>query len=256
MLSPAQISTFHERGLIKLPGFYTGGMIAPMRTAVWRFLEKREGIQQSAPDTWPAQQPGTRPAKLTKLNMNAVFDPLLGPKLQEVLGALAPGQTATPFPGTGHRQTLISFPDSDQWHLPHAMWHTDLPHQAGRTSPQGLQTFICMDEVAPQGGGTLVLAGSHRADVGGQGQIPSAQFKKLLGEQSDYAATLFDKNTPNRNDLLAQPGSFKGVELQPIELTGQAGDLYIMDMRCLHTLSPNVLNKPRLVVTQRFEVTP
>lgn len=249
-LSTAQIDEFHERGLIKLGGFYPAQVMAPMRAAIWAFLQKRDGIKEAAPSTWPSGPL----SKLAKLNAAAAFDPLDTEKMQQGLSPLVSGHPVQPFPGGGHRQALITFPDAEKWCLPHAMWHTDLPHAPGRSTPQGLQTFICLDEVAPQGGGTLVLTGSHRVHVGAQGQIASGQFKKLFEKQSAYAAALFDKNTPNRNTLLKEAGSYEGIALQPIELTGQAGDVYIMDMRCLHTLSPNVLDKPRRVVTQRFTV--
>jgi hypothetical protein len=33
---------------------------------------------------------------------------------------------------------------------------------------------------------------------------------------------------------------------------GEPGDVFLMDMRMLHTLAPNAAHVPRMMVTQRF----
>jgi hypothetical protein len=37
-----------------------------------------------------------------------------------------------------------------------------------------------------------------------------------------------------------------------VELCGEGGDVFLMDMRLLHTLAPNASRVPRLMATQRF----
>jgi hypothetical protein len=38
------------------------------------------------------------------------------------------------------------------------------------------------------------------------------------------------------------------LEQQVVELTGDAGDVYFMDLRVLHTVTPNSLKVPKLIV--------
>ena len=37
-----------------------------------------------------------------------------------------------------------------------------------------------------------------------------------------------------------------------VELHGEPGDVFLTDLRLLHTLAPNASRVPRLMVTQRF----
>jgi hypothetical protein len=56
----------------------------------------------------------------------------------------------------------------------------------------------------------------------------------------------------DRLRLLREIGRVGDVELQVVEMTGEAGDVYFMDLRMLHTVAPNALRIPRLMITQRF----
>ena len=56
-------------------------------------------------------------------------------------------------------QILASLPNAGPWVLPNG-WHVDAPRLASGNSP-GLQMFACLDDVAPRGGATLAVAGSH-----------------------------------------------------------------------------------------------
>ncbi|MGB0920996.1 MAG: phytanoyl-CoA dioxygenase family protein [Alphaproteobacteria bacterium] len=262
MLDDSRIEHFRTNGLLKLPGFFDAATMPPMREKVWAFLEARDNVCRNDPASWPAitnpPAGAARPTKLIRLNTDPAFNVLDTTALLDTLRALA-GSDVTPFPGAGHRQVLFTYPETLEWALPHNMWHADLPHAIGRKAPTGLQAFLCLDEVRPTGGGTIVLSGSHRALVNQSGQagqthLPSSAFKKWLARKSDYVSALFAKDTPNRNRFLNQPGMFDEIELQPVELIGAPGDLYIMDMRCLHSLAPNAQNTPRIMLTERFQV--
>ena len=47
-------------------------------------------------------------------------------------------------------------------------------------------------------------------------------------------------------------GSVGEVALRVMELTGQPGDVWVMDLRVLHSAAPNAADRPRLMVTHRF----
>ena len=42
------------------------------------------------------------------------------------------------------------------------------------------------------------------------------------------------------------------VELQVVELTGAPGDVWLMDLRVLHSLSPNTSDRVRIMASQRY----
>ena len=44
-----------------------------------------------------------------------------------------------------------------------------------------------------------------------------------------------------------------GEPLQVMEVTGAPGDAWLMDLRVLHASAPNAGDRPRVMVTHRFE---
>jgi hypothetical protein len=110
--------------------------------------------------------------------------------------------------------------------------------------------FTFLDTVAPGGGGTLVVAGSHRL-LNESRRISSKQLKKRL-KREPYFRDLMSKHFADRRRFIRECGRVGDVELQVVELHGQPRDLYLMDLRILHTLAPNAARVPRIMVTQRF----
>lgn len=62
---------------------------------------------------------------------------------------------------------------------------------------------------------------------------------------------LFRPNGSDRRRYLDEPAQDGDIELQVIELTGAPGDVWLMDLRVLHSLSPNATDQPRLMAAQR-----
>lgn len=104
-------------------------------------------------------------------------------------------------------QLLVTPPQKEAWALPARGWHVDI---ATRDVLPGIQLFVLLDDLAPQGGATLAVKGSHR--------------------QRDLV--------PEGNNVL--------------EMSGSAGDVYLMDMRVLHAPSINARSKARLMLTSRY----
>lgn len=121
---------------------------------------------------------------------------------------------------------LISLPHKDDWTLAGLSWHRDIAHSQTRSIP-GIQAFVLLDDVPVHGGATLAIAGSHRLNN------PTAAKQRLEELSSDGAI------------------SVEGCELSLVEMCGRAGDVYLMDIRVLHSPSINASKKPRLMATMR-----
>jgi ectoine hydroxylase-related dioxygenase (phytanoyl-CoA dioxygenase family) len=148
-----------------------------------------------------------------------------------------------------HAQVLFSLPNAGPWRLPGGWpggWHSDSPRLADGSSP-GVQAFSFLEPVGPQGGGTLVLVGSHRL-LAGRGALKPKEINRLLRDEPYFhrlaAAGAQGEAFPK--------GACGDVGLEVIELTGQPGDVWITDMRVLHAASPNAAETPRVMVTDRF----
>jgi ectoine hydroxylase-related dioxygenase (phytanoyl-CoA dioxygenase family) len=159
--------------------------------------------------------------------------------------ALVPGQTLQTLIDV---QLLVTMPGSDAWCVPAVNWHVDGPRLRDRGCP-GVQMFTFIDPVEPQGGGTLVVAGSHRLLNEGR-FIASRDIKNRLLKYP-FFATLLDRHA-DRAGLLSRVEHIDDVEVRVVELTGAPGDVYLADLRLLHTIAPNARATPRLMATQRF----
>ena len=60
-------------------------------------------------------------------------------------------------------QVMVTFPcDGGPWSLPGRLWHIDFQYTNAPAPLFALKVFAFFGDVAPQGGGTLIVSGSHR----------------------------------------------------------------------------------------------
>ena len=121
-------------------------------------------------------------------------------------------------------QLLLSLPGQGAWTLAGLNWHRDIGHGKLGHLP-GVQAFVLIADVAPGGGATLALAGSHRI----------TRYRSL------------------------RPGGGREMhvdesKLPVVEMAGRAGDVYLMDLRLLHTPSLNATKDVRMMATIRYFV--
>ena len=183
---------------------------------------------------------------LNRLTKSESFPQFIDGAIMNVARTLV-GQEVTPLaPG---QQLLFTLPGTESWFVPADIWHLDLPRLKDPGIP-GVQVFTFLDRVEPGGGGTLVLGGSHHL-LNDQGFIRSKDIKKQLLETS-YFKWLFDKNRGVISDVQDSIGVVEGQTLSVIEMTGEPGDVYFMDLRALHTPAPNASDTARMMLTYRL----
>lgn len=229
-LPPADVAAFAQQGLLRLDGFCPRSHVARIRQQLLDEL-KRLGL-------WAGGRPLSRQLRelppfqqISRLSsavrIPGLHEALVTPELGAAVAALAQGARID-APAT---QLLLSLPHQGEWTLQGLNWHVDVA--AGPRDPlPGVQAFVLIDDLAPRGGATLALAGSHReAQRAPAGRPP---LRELLKTSRALEA-----------DLRAS-----GVDI--VEMSGQAGDVYLMDMRVLHTPSINATRNLRMMATTRF----
>jgi hypothetical protein len=120
-----------------------------------------------------------------------------------------------------------------------------------------------LDRVAPRGGGTLAIAGSHRLvarlvaqDRAGDGRSPAVRaalrrmdpFFDALGSREDEAERTLR--------LMESGATVDGVAVRVVELTGEAGDAVLMHPWQLHAPAPNAGTSPRLMLSHSVVCAP
>ncbi len=245
-----QLDEFEERGVIKLPGLIARELVDRAADHATRVLERAGAMRDGA---WLAERATdvslrTRLTKRLKpLAKEPAFGDLVTRDVVAMAHSLAGGVPLTTL--VGRPQILFTPPDAETWTVPHKIWHLDFP-RLGSAAPPGVQMFAMLRPLPPGGGGTLVVAGSHRL-VNDRGFVSSKEVKKALVREPWFAA-LLRGGQPDRERFVREPGLVGDVPVQVVEMHGEPGDVYMVDLRMLHTLAPNASDAPRLMITQRF----
>jgi hypothetical protein len=249
-LSKAQRTRFEDRGLLKLEGFVPRRRADTMADTLWKALAQRHHIHRRDRSTWTQE----RPMHFQALQKSGAFSALATPEVRaladELLGR---GQWAEP-PYWG--QPLVCFPTQQRWEIPNKNWHLDLPAHPQRFRLPIARFFLLLAPLEPRGGGTLVVAGSHRlverlADQA-QVELSSSVMRKHLAGTHRWFGELMSptRDFSRARRFMAQPTVVDGVPVQVEEITGDPGDVFVMHAAALHSLSPNNRETPRLALAQ------
>lgn len=245
--TPPQFEQYASEGVVRLPCAVPIAAVEAMLTVVWSRLATRHGIARHRPESWhmpnPAQlgAPGDELAAMASPSVVGVLDQLLGPG----------GWTAPPRWGL----PLVTLPGfSERWDVPHKLWHLDLPATA--EPPHVARVFLLLAPSEPGGGGTGYVAGSHRVlrDLARDAGRPlrSGDARKLLVAREPWFEALFSRRPgEDRIARFMPPGGMAGgVPVQVGEMTGEPGDVYVMDPLILHGTMPNAATTPRMMLTE------
>lgn len=150
----------------------------------------------------------------------------------------------------------MTFPQSGTaWDVPASGWHLD--SQGDLEELTMVVVFTHLAPVRPRGGGTLVMTGSHRltTPAGPQADnapVRSAEVKAHLRTMHPWLRDLWTtgSDADRIHRYLAAGAVINGVHVRAEELTGEPGDAVIMHPRLLHTMAPNSLNAPRMMLLQ------
>jgi hypothetical protein len=231
-LGPADLAHFRSEGWLRLAGskLHAASVLRSLQEQILGELARlriweRGRSAGSALDRLPAFQQIARLSSMVKLPQlhAALGAPALKGPVAELAALL--GQAPADAPDS---QLLLSLPRQGAWSLDHLNWHVDVAAPPGDRVP-GIQVFYLIGDVVPRGGATLALARSHRLEGEAMHRL-----RGVLKGNGDLPAALSDSGT------------------QIVEMSGRAGDLFLMDMRVLHTPSVNESPNIRMMATTRF----
>ena len=219
-----------------------------MTARVWALFERR-GVRRDDRSTWPAgfaskNQP-LRQSGALNLFANGVTHAII----DELLGAGTWMETEAWGPA------LVTWPQPGPWQLPHKAWHFDLPGRGEPDCPEAARLSGFVSAVVPQGGGTLVVEGSHElvrrliARTPDHDAGSSSELRKTLARQHPWFAALLGHGADRARQFMVDGDEVDGVRVRVAELTGEAGDVTVMLPWTMHNFSMNCSSAPRLMVT-------
>jgi ectoine hydroxylase-related dioxygenase (phytanoyl-CoA dioxygenase family) len=250
MRSAAQREEFDRRGILRLPATIPPAEVAAMRQRVWEHLLDKHAIHPDKPQTWTVELP----AQFQKLTGTGAFDAMATDELCAVIDdLLGAGRWQRP---AHWGRPLVTFPrPGTAWDVPTSGWHLDSDGDLDELTM--VTVFAHLAPVPPRGGGTLVITGSHRLSTpagakAGNARVRSAEAKAHLKTLDPWLRGLWKNggDTDRLRRYLEVGAVIDGVQVRVEELTGQPGDAVIMHPRLLHTMAPNSLEGPRMMLLQ------
>jgi Phytanoyl-CoA dioxygenase (PhyH) len=248
VLTDGRTTELETAGVVRLAGVVDRAAADGMADAVWAELASR-GVDRADATTWPTGFVG----KLQSLRRRRVFDAFLTGRTaaaaDAVLGAGAWRSTQPWGPA------LVTFPEPGPWTLPHKVWHFDLPGRGDPDRPAALRLFGYVSDVAPQGGGTVVVEGTHElvrrlvAAAPDHDAGESARLRRTLAARSPWFRALCREGGDRIHRFMTDGDEVDGVRVRVTELTGRAGDVVAMLPWTMHNLAMNCRPDPRFMVT-------
>ena len=243
VLTAEQMAEFAARGIVRVPALVSPGQAADIADGVWAVLAYK-GIHRDEPRTWPAGRLFKLQA-LTRAGHYRAFAEGHAAMCDELLGAGHWRAVNAPGP-------LLTFPEDGVWQVPRHGWHFDLPARGSLDPPIALRLLGLVEPVDSHGGGTIIVAGTHTltgrlvAAAGGDfGR--SVDVRRRLAADHQWFRDLFEDDA--QRDRFLEPVDIEGVIVGAAELTGDAGDAYLMHPWLLHAAAPNAGTQVRSMLT-------
>ena len=221
-----------------------------MADAVWSELERLHGVRADDRATWPVGEP----RRLGRLRSEGAFGAIGTDRVEAAVTELAPDRPPPPHDDWGG--PLVTFPTPAPWHVPPGGWHLDEPVRGAPGYRLLLKWLAYLAPVAPGGGGTVVLAGSHRLVAAwAEGAPPddpgrSPTVRDAVFGMDPWFSELRRREPDDRRDDLLRAGTVVGdVPVRVVELSGRPGDVVFLHPHVLHAAAPNTGHQPRLMVT-------
>jgi hypothetical protein len=248
VLSPEQRAAFETTGMLKVEGAFSPDDAAVMRAVVWHELQRRYDIDVDDRSTWHRHPPtGLKASKKSR-----AFAPVMGDATRGMLDDLfGPGAWQPP---KHYGQVLVTMPGDPPWRVPWRNWHADFQYDGGLAPLFAVKLWALFGDVAPGGGGTPQLAGSHRVVaryLDGRSH-EEREYKRVrdgfLRSHPWLRSLTVDDGDPHRNArLMGEGAGVDGLPVRVVECTGQAGDLYITHPWVMHSIATNTSTDPRFM---------
>lgn len=251
MLTIGQRDEFERLGIVRLPGAIARADAEAMCDRVWQALGERYGLRRESPATWKGQYLLGLHHLPKSEALPEIGSPLIRSALDELFGA----ENWEPPERWG--SLLVTFPNShDQWTVPHQAWHLDYPASSEMKKLSIVRIFVCLAKLEPGSGGTVFVAGSHRAiqylvSQAGVVGMRSADARAALIRNYAWMRSLCtrDESIDRVEAFMRKSSVADGVELRVVEMTGEPGDAFLTHPLLLHSGSKNTAAYPRIALS-------
>ncbi len=253
-LSSEQLVHFAEQGYVRVPAALSPAFVKRVQSALWAELKAQYRVAKEDPGTW------REGCIVNKDLIDRAAGVEIGPRLVGAVNQLLGAGKWRPLKTLG--ALLLTFPDGTARPWERVLdWHFDNDPHDYLDGITELMLFTFYSSVGPRGGGTLLLAGSHRlvaryitarAEAGTPDSLPLtdglAQWHGWLAEMMRSGAV----DARPTATLMEAAVDVHGIPVQIIELTGEPGDAVLCHPAMLHAVSANSAPLPRIMRRTNF----
>lgn len=236
---------FRETGAVRADGAFTSAEATDIREVVWRHIEERSAVRYGRPETWSAASAGS--FGLSSLVRRPEFAAVTqNPSVRDALRTIFDGEV---WEALGFK-VLLTFPEKAAWVMPRG-WHVDFGLERPTWPAFAVKIFAFFDTVEPEGGGTLVMEGSHRlherfaAETSQDLASPAAHHELMHKHKWVERVVRGGRAAHPMRELIGEWNDVDGIPLRVTELTGRPGDVVLTHMHVLHSPAPNAGTRPR-----------
>lgn len=246
------LAAFQRDGFLRVPAAFPRADAARIEDEWWAELADVYGARRDDPATWCAPKGDLKRPK-TAQSQHLVETPQVAGVLDALLGE---GEWRWPRDWGRSVVTMPSGAPPATWDVPAHIWHWDGLIAWNLERLAGLFVVAFVNEVRPAGGGTAVLAGSHRlllqrrAELGsGPPELETFRRDKFsrchpwLAALTGHAASPPDRVAA----FMAEGVVIDGVALRVQELSGAPGDMVFCHPLLLHCVAGNCRETPRFM---------
>lgn len=247
ILTASEMLGFERDGFVAVRRAFAPAIAREMERRWWAELERVHGIRRDDRSTWRPIVGDLQAAKRDPIQRE-----ILGERVRGVLDDLLGKDEWLPPKDWG--RTIAGFPEPGQWDVPSRFWHWDNPCAPHRDKVTALFVVSFVGRVAPRGGGTLLLAGSHRLLMEHHRAIAaddpgSKPWRRFYALHPWLAALAGEAPSPADRiaAFMARETAIDGVPLRVVELTGQPGDVVFCHPCIVHCGAANRAAWPRMM---------
>lgn len=245
------LASLLEQGYLRVPGVFSADEAAAMRDDVWRELARQYAISKFDRATWRVEAP----SHLQRLKRSPAFSAVGGATLRDALISVL-GSFVAPK-DWGALFVLFPVPGAVR-DVPLGTWHVDAPYSTPVSPVCGVRVLALFGDVLPGAGGTGVVAGSHRVLSAFAATQPSdvlaknARARRALMRSHPWLAALSRPGDPSARmqRFMCDGDEIFGVHVRVVELSGSAGDVFLLHPGLLHARPVNAGDAPRFMTSK------
>jgi len=245
------LSELLEKGWARVPGAFSANDASAMRDVVWKAMKTIHGIDRDDRSTWRVEAP----PHLDSLKGDPVWRAVGSPALRAAIGEVLGTDSWQANKGWGAQFHLFPPVPPRPFDVAVGSWHCDSAYDLPVAPLEAVQVISIFGDVAPRAGGMQLVEGSHRVieRVMRADGVPAkhAARRKMIMRSHPFFVDLSTPGDPEARveRFMARGEEIDDVQVRVVELSGKAGDVFLVHPRTLHCRPTNAGTEPRFMLS-------